>query len=143
PSPTSPTAGCRSIESLKRDRIFWQDRLEGMMAKAKKKTEESARLDRLGRSIGKIIEGRDEWARQIVELYAPEVKNILLTRNRDEHRICKALDTMLDYCFDPTMLALFKKLCRHYYFIDPVGAASYVYAYRDMWDSREGKSNSK
>ena len=114
------------------------------MAKAKKKkTKKDARLDGLVRSIGKIIKGRDEWARQMVELHAPEVKNILLTQSQDEHRICKALDTMLDYCFDPTMLALFKKLCRHYYFIDPAGAASYVYAYRDMWDDGEVKPTKK
>ncbi len=67
------------------------------MAKVKSKTKRKTQLNRLVRSIGKIIEGRDDF-------------------------------------FDPAMLGLYKKLCRYYYDIDPVATASYVYAYRDMWD---------
>jgi hypothetical protein len=29
-----------------------------------------------------------------------------------------------------------KKLCRHYFKINPEATASYVYAYRDMWDEK-------
>jgi hypothetical protein len=32
-------------------------------------------------------------------------------------------------------LLLYKKLCRHYYAIDPAASAAYVHAYREMWDS--------
>lgn len=113
------------------------------MARAKTKTKKSAQLDRMVRSIGKIIEGRDEWARQAERQYAPEVENILLTGSRDVRRIHRALDGMLDFCFNPAMLALYKKLCRYYYDIDPVETAAYVYAYRDMWDSGEGKSTKR
>jgi hypothetical protein len=28
-----------------------------------------------------------------------------------------------------------KALCRHYYALNPAATASYVHAYRDMWDS--------
>ncbi len=104
------------------------------MAKAKAKTKRNAQVDRLVRSIGKILEGRDEWARLAEQQYAIEVENILLTQSRDAHRIHTALDGMLDFCFAPAILGLYKKLCRYYYDIDPVETAWYVYAYRDMWD---------
>ena len=37
----------------------------------------------------------------------------------------------------PEGLALFKSLCRYYYTLNPTATASYVYAYRDMWDSED------
>ena len=45
------------------------------------------------------------------------------------------LDGLLDFCFDPEALLLYKKLCRHYYAIDLAATAEYVHAYRAMWDS--------
>lgn len=110
------------------------------MAKAKVKATRKTQLNRLARSIGKIIAGRDELARQAERQYAIEVGNILLTRSRDARRINRMLDGILDFCFDPAMLSLYKKLCRYYYDIDPVETASYVYAYRDMWDNGEAKA---
>lgn len=91
-------------------------------------------MNRLVRSIGKIIAGRDGLARQAEKQYTVEVENILFAQSRDIHRIERTLDGILDFCFDPALLAIFKKLCRYYYGIDPVATASYVYAYRDMWD---------
>ena len=47
------------------------------------------------------------------------------------------LDGMLDFGFDAAMVGLYKNLCRYYFEIDPKATASYVYAYRDMWDEEE------
>ena len=103
--------------------------------KAKKKTQ----LNRLAQSVEKIIAGRDDLARQAEKQYAIEVENILLTQSHDARRIQNALDGILDFCFDPAMLRLYKTLCRYFYGIDPVATASYVYAYRDMWgEGRDG-----
>jgi len=44
---------------------------------------------------------------------------------------------MLDFCFDAKVLDLYKKLCRYYFEIDPGATASYVNAYREMWDEGE------
>ena len=52
----------------------------------------------------------------------------------DRRRIEHLLDGMLDFGFDAEMVRLYKKLCRYYFEIEPVATASYVYAYRDMWD---------
>ncbi|RLB95794.1 MAG: hypothetical protein DRH50_03100, partial [Deltaproteobacteria bacterium] len=55
---------------------------------------------------------------------------------RDSRRIERCLDGMLDSCFDNGMLVLFIKLCRYYFAIDPDATASYIQAYRDMWDEQ-------
>ncbi len=35
------------------------------------------------------------------------------------------LDGLLDFCFDPEALLLYRKLCRYYFTIDPVATAFY------------------
>ena len=42
---------------------------------------------------------------------------------------------ILDFCAYEPALVLFKKLCRHYFDIDPAATADYVRFYREMWDS--------
>lgn len=72
--------------------------------------------------------------RQAVALSKAEVDAIIQSGEQDTQRIEHQLDHMLGLCFDPYMLVVFKRLCRHYYGIDPVAAAGYVQAYREMWD---------
>jgi hypothetical protein len=86
-------------------------------------------------AIGALLESSSGLARQAVATYAPIVDSIVREQSRDIHHIEHTLDHMLDFCFDPEMLLLYKKLCRHYYFIDPVATADYVHYYREMWDS--------
>ena len=94
------------------------------------------KLDDLVQSIGEIARARDQLARQAEKQYALEVEHILKTQCRDPRRIERLLDGMLDFCFNPAMLCLYKKLCRYYFEIDPRATVSYVYAYRDMWDEK-------
>ncbi len=49
---------------------------------------------------------------------------------------------MLGFCFDEDMLLLFKKLCRHYFRIDPAATADYVHTYREMWDEEPNETRS-
>lgn len=35
------------------------------------------------------------------------------------------------------VLHLYRRLCRHYFDIDPVATVSYINAYREWWDSDE------
>ena len=72
-----------------------------------------------------------ETARQ----YGPEVERIVKSGSRDVRRIERTLDSLLDFAADGTCLELFRRLCRHYWDIDPSATAEYVYAYREMWDS--------
>ena len=104
----------------------------------KKRKVGETEVKRFARSIGKIIEARGGLARRAEKQYSVAVEDILLTRDRDPRRIERLLDGILDFYFDPSMLGLFKKLCRYYYGIDSIAAVSYVQTYRDMWDEDEG-----
>jgi hypothetical protein len=72
--------------------------------------------------------------RQAVPLANLEVHAIIQSGERDSQRIEHQLDDMLSLCCDPDMLVVFERLCRYYYGIDPLAAAGYVQAYREMWD---------
>jgi len=72
--------------------------------------------------------------RQAVPLANLEVNAIIQSGERDTQRIEHQLDHILGLCCDPDMLVVFKRLCRYYYGMDPVAAAGYVQAVREMWD---------
>jgi hypothetical protein len=74
-------------------------------------------------------------ARRAVEEYEPIVDSIVHSRSTEIRDIERTLDGLLDFCFDPEALLLYKKLCRHYDFIDLIATADYVRTYRAMWDS--------
>ena len=76
---------------------------------------------------------------QATQDYKAVVDDILLTQCRDIQRIEHALDRLLDSCGHQSVLQLYKKLCRHYWNIDPAATADYVNAYREYWDSDESK----
>jgi len=93
----------------------------------------SALLD----SIESIAASFQTLNQQAVKEYTPIVAAILRSRSRDIRHIEQTLDGLLDFCGHAPVLHLFKELCRHYYFIDPLATAEYVRAYREMWDSVE------
>ena len=74
---------------------------------------------------------------QAAQDYKAVVDDILLTQSRDIQRIEHTLDQLLDFCGHEPVLQLYKKLCRHYWDIDPATAIYYVNAYREYWDSDE------
>lgn len=75
--------------------------------------------------------------KQAVQLARVEVDNIIESHDCDETRITRQLDLMLGVAFDPDMLLLFKRLCRHYFPLNPVDCREYIYAYRELWDTAE------
>ena len=72
---------------------------------------------------------------QAAQQYKPVVDDILLSRSRDIRHIEHTLDGLLDFCGHEPVLRLYKKLCRHYWDIDPAATADYISAYREHWDS--------
>jgi len=74
---------------------------------------------------------------QAAQAYPPVVDDILRTRSRVTQHIEHTLDGLLDFCGHEPVLQLYKKLCRHYWDIDPAGTAYYINAYREYWDSDE------
>lgn len=74
---------------------------------------------------------------QAVETHAPTVREILRNGSRDARLIEQTLDHLLDHACIPQGLALFKSLCRYYWELNPQATASYINAYREMWDSED------
>ena len=86
--------------------------------------------------IGLVVAVHDLQERASKE-YKPVVNDILRTRSRDTQHIEHTLDGLLDFCGHEPVLQLYKKLCGHYWDIDPAATADYVNAYREYWDSDE------
>lgn len=76
-----------------------------------------------------------------VAQYAPVVASLIETVSRDAQDIERTLDGLLDFCGHPPALDLYRRLCRHYFAIDPVATASYINAYREMWDADEAEAD--
>ena len=88
----------------------------------------------LFQSIKVIAEQLQSLNQRAVLEYEPVVAAILRSQSRDTHQIEHTLDGMLDFCCYEPMLMLYKKLCRHYWHIDPAATAQYIQFYREMWD---------
>jgi hypothetical protein len=88
-------------------------------------------------AIRTLADSMRDLQRQAVQAYLPVVDDILRTRSRDTQHIEHTLDGLLDFCGHEPVLQLYKKLCRHYWDIDPAATADYVNAYREYWDSDE------
>jgi hypothetical protein len=97
--------------------------------------DERSGYNSLFQSIKGVAESLQALNRQAMREYAPVVERILRSRSRDTQHIEHTLDGLLDFCGHGPALVLYKKLCRHYWDLDPAAAAWYVHAYRERWDS--------
>ena len=69
-----------------------------------------------------------------VSIYSPIVDQILIQKSTDRSLIESTLDGLLGFAGTEDGLALYKRLCRSYRDLDPQATASYIGAYREMWD---------
>jgi hypothetical protein len=88
-------------------------------------------------SLSEAIAPLQTLHQQAVESLATDVREIIGSRSRDARLIEQTLDHLLNHACIPQGLALFKSLCRHYWDINPHATASYISAYREMWDSSD------
>jgi hypothetical protein len=96
----------------------------------------------LVKSIHPLAVQLQKLNKQAVKEYSPLVDAIIRSHSRDVNHIEHTLDGLLSFCgYDPA-LQLYRRLCRHYYYIDPAATAAHVYAYREMWDE-ESLNNDK
>jgi len=100
------------------------------------KSKRSPKTDSIPPDLRKLITTFQHLPQQALEAYTPLVEDVIQNASRDKRQIEHLLDGILGFCFDEKMLALFKRLCRHYYYIDPKATADYVYMYRDMWNEK-------
>ena len=85
--------------------------------------------------VAAVIAPLQTLHQQAVESLAPSVRKIIESRSRDARLIECTLDHLLDHACIPQGLAVFKSLCRYYWELNPQATASYINAYREMWDS--------
>lgn len=81
--------------------------------------------------LGQVQQLQEQAARQ----YRPVVDDLLRTGSRDVQQIEHTLDGLLDFCGHAPVLEMYRRLCRHYWDIDPAATADYIKAYRDQWDN--------
>ena len=93
--------------------------------------------DTLVQNISGLLSDVQRLARQAHAEYSPEVDAVIQEQSRNPERIERLFDGILDFCFDPQMLRLYKKLCRYYFAMDPDATVLYINFYRDMWDGDE------
>ena len=91
--------------------------------------------DTLLQSVSAIAEQMQGLQAVAVAQYTPVVETIIATRSRDVRQIEQTLDGLLDFCGNEKALLLYRRLCRHYFDIDPAATADYINAYRELWDS--------
>lgn len=86
-----------------------------------------------------LAESIEQNTHQAYERYKKGVDRIYVDNVQNVNEIERLLDYILTYCGDEKKLSLFKKLCHHYYKINPVATAEYVTIYRDMWEEDNPK----
>ena len=87
-----------------------------------------------------LAESVNQLHHQMAEKYTPIVKDLIQSQNRNQQQIEHLLDQLLDCACIPEGLNLFRALCCYYFTLnptDPTATASYVNAYREMWDSED------
>jgi hypothetical protein len=92
--------------------------------------------DELIKSFSALAKSQEALGKQAVEAYKQPVEHILRIKSQDVEAIERLLEGMPDFCFNDDILLLYRKLCRHFFDIDPQATAYYVYAYRDRWDAK-------
>jgi vesicle coat complex subunit len=99
-------------------------------------TEKEA-VDEMAKGIGALAEQMQGMAVQALYRFTPIAEDIISGRITGENDIGYQLDFMLDFCWDDTVLTLYKRILRSLYNKYPALVASYVQSYRDMWDRDE------
>jgi len=85
-----------------------------------------------------MIESIQPLIRQNLSLLTNQVDVLIKDRERDDDRIQRLLDSLLDYAgMCDEGLILFKRLCRYYYGINPQVTAEYISIYHDLYGSDE------
>jgi len=90
-------------------------------------------------SLSEAASSLRSLAQQAVVIYENEVSNIIQSKCTDTKEIEQTLEKMLDFCFDPSMLLVFKKLCRYYFEINRHATATYIMYYQELWDSEDNE----
>ena len=87
--------------------------------------------------LGALVGQLQRLQLQAAQQYRPVVDALVRSGSRDVQQIEHTLDGLLDFCGHAPVLELYRRLCRHYWDIDPAATAEYVKAYRERWDGED------
>jgi hypothetical protein len=93
--------------------------------------------DAIAGALGALVGQLQQLQVRAAQQYQPVVDALVRNRSRDVQQIEHTLDGLLDFCGHARVLEMYRRLCRHYWEIDPAATADYVKAYRERWDSGE------
>jgi hypothetical protein len=74
---------------------------------------------------------------QMAKQQEPVAEHLFSTKSRDSLAIEQTLDRLLGVACHDSGLALFRRLCRYYWTINPEATASDVQSYRELWDNED------
>ena len=74
--------------------------------------------------------------------YTSAVNDVIRRQSKDVKEIEHLLDYMLDFADNEKILALYRKLCRYYFDINPQATAEYIQSYKEMYDADEKRFKS-
>ena len=73
-------------------------------------------------------------------LYAIQNANIIINRKiKDKNVIEQGLDMLFEFLEDDAALLAYRRLCKHYWFIDKVATSEYIKMYSDEYDPNHEK----
>ena len=104
--------------------------------KAGRKLQKRAEYRDFFKSIRKLVKYLGALGTSDVLEYEPIVNGIINSRSRVRKKIVRTLNGLLNFCGNPAVLQLYKKLCRYYYPLDPKATAQYVLFYLERWDPK-------
>ena len=92
----------------------------------------------LFQEVSSMIESIQPLIRQNLSLLTNQVDVLIKGRERDDDRIQRLMDSLLDYAgMCDEGIVLFKRLCRYNYGINPQVTAEYISIYHDLYGSEE------
>jgi hypothetical protein len=98
-------------------------------------TVDGSPIDDLRAGLSQVADRFRALHDEALRTYTPLVEQLLTTDCRDPGTIERTLDGLLDFCGDERVLGLYRRLCRHYWSVDPEATAQYIRFYRDAYDS--------
>lgn len=90
-------------------------------------------------SISEIAKSIIALGEMAAKAYEPIVNDLIVSRCKDRMEIERTMDYLLDFCGNPAVLELFKKLCRYYYPLDPKATSDYIGFYLEQWEPERYK----
>ena len=91
----------------------------------------------MDKQFNKLTKNIQALTTQAYNDYKPLVDGVFANQLTNQKEIENILGYILDFCYDPKMLQLYKSLCRYYWDSNPRVTADYIKYYREMWDSDE------